>query len=492
MKRAVVIAGAADITVDYKRSEKDSVQLAADAVEHALKNMGRSTDILKHADGLLAIPPIHFTMEYSVAVSQRLGMSSRVYYSSMNGGSSPIELLNLATRLISSGWHDFLLIVGGDSIGSHRRTQFDDFVSAIRLLLKSIYSKRELEHGLNFPSHSYAMYGIAHAAAHGYAITELQQSYAEMIADFSQVAAQYPPARMKEIVTPGEVLDSPPVALPFTKLMCANPQIDQGNALVVMSHGRARSLGIDEDRLVYVHGGGDFSDHKSSEDERDFTELRAARIAILQALAGAGIPVADVEKEVQYFDIYSCFPSVVNAVSDILGTGFRDFRRFTVTGGLPRRGGAGSLYCMSALAALYDCIVKKGGRGLAYGIGGLSTAHSAVVLGKEQREVSPEVTSDELKDAYRSHEKVPPVSIEPNPSGTARIVTYTVVYWNPARGENMEPYILCVGKSGGKQFMANLIGISPSELAEMEPGDVIGRSCRVKTDQKGLTTLYWE
>ncbi len=40
--------------------------------------------------------------------------------------------------------------------------------------------------------------------------------------------------------------------------------------------------------------------------------------------------------------------------------------------------------------------------------------------------------------------------------------------------------------------MANLTGINPSELVKMEPGDVVGKSCRVKTDQKGLTTLYWE
>lgn len=488
--RPVVITGASDITVDYKTSEKDSVELAADAVMHAVESMGHSRSILTDVDGILTIPPSSVTMEYSIGVAQRLGLNTRAHYSSINGGSSPIELLNLAAKLISSGWHDFLVIAAGDNIGSYRRNHFNDFVSSIRLTLKSVFSRREIAHGLNLPSPSYALYSVARAAKEGIDLHDVQRSYAAMIADFSRVASHYPPSRLKGIVTPDEVLQSAPVVLPFTKLMCANPQLDQGNALMVMSRCKARALGIGEERLVYVHGGGDFSDHKSTEDEKDFTVFWGAHLAILQALACAGISLDEVESEIQNFDIYSCFPSVVHIISDILGMSFSNFERFTVTGGLPRRGGAGSIYSMSAIAAMYTRLLG-GGKGFVYGIGGASSAHSAVVLGKEEGLFSPGATSDELRRAYREYAQIPRVTLDPAPSGAGEIVSYTVIYDNPARGQDIDPYILCMGRSSEGQFIANLEGIEPGRLAQMSPGEVIGCSCNINTDENGHTVMHW-
>jgi len=304
------------------------------------------------------------------------------------------------------------------------------------------------------------------------------------------VAAGYPPARSKKIVSPEEVLASEPFALPFTKLMCANPRLDQGNALMVMSEEKARALGIPEDRWVYFHGGGDFTDHKSTEDEKDYTEMWAARIAILQAFAQAGIPSGDVKDRIQHFDIYSCFPSVVNNIVNILGMEFHDCAGFTVTGGLSRRGGAGAIYSLSGLAAMYDRIVERGGTGLVYGIGGASSSHSACVLGKERKTIAPGMPhSEELEKTYRAHDAIPRAILDPKPSGTGKIVTYTIVYDNPLRGKKIEPYIVCIVKVGGRQSIANLVGIDPNELAGMNPADVVGRTGRVETDNKGIISF---
>ncbi|MEW5944784.1 MAG: hypothetical protein AB1742_01165 [bacterium] len=492
MGRPVVIVGAADVTEDYKTSEKDAMELAAEAALKAVEGAGKEPGILREADGVLTIPPGHVTVEYSIGVSQKLGMANETYYSSTSGGSSPVELVNLAAKLIGTGWHEFLVIASGDNIGSHRRTNFNVYMSAIQLLFTSLYTKREADHGLNLPAPSYAMYGIAHAAKRGYTIEELQRAYAEMIAAFSRVASGYPPAKSKEVVTAEEVLKSPPVALPFTMLMCANPRVDQGNALLVMSEEKAKALGIGEERWVYVHGGGDFTDHKSTEDEKEFAEMLPARIAILRALARAGIRLERVGDEIRHFDIYSCFPSVVNYVTGALGMEFRDYERFTLTGGLPRRGGAGSLYSMSALAAMYERLARDGGKGLVYGIGGASSAHGAVVLGKERRDtVVGAASSPELAEAMRAHAAVPRATLDPNPSGRARIVTYTVIYENRLRGKDIEPYAVCIGRGSGGQFTANIDGVEPREIAAMKPSDVVGRECRVETSGKGITRMYW-
>ncbi|MEW6202237.1 MAG: hypothetical protein AB1546_09695, partial [bacterium] len=162
----------------------------------------------------------------------------------------------------------------------------------------------------------------------------------------------------------------------------------------------------------------------------------------------------------------------------------------TVTGGLARRGGAGSIYSMSALAGMYERIVERGGTGLVYGIGGASSSHSACILGRERKVITPDAAySEELENAHRAHDAVPRVVLDPNPSGTGRIVTYTIVYENPLRGKKIEPYGVCIIKIGDKQAIANIIGIDMMELAKMKPADVVGRTGKVETNDKNITTI---
>lgn len=490
MERPVVIVSKADITFDYKTNEKKSMELAADAVFQALENAGLSPDALRELDGLATVSPPSVTIEYPITVAQLLNAPCRIILDFKNGGSSPAEALNTSAAYISSGWADFLIVCGGDNIGSFRRTQFNIYVSSVQLLLAALYNQREMDHYIASFAATYAIYGLAHAAKEGIGMADLRRSYAEMISEFSKVAAQYPPSKSKEIVTAEQVLESLPIATPFTLLMCANPRLDQGTALLMMSEDKARSLGISEDRWVYWHGGGGFTDHKSAEDEKDFTEMRAAKIAILMALAQAGIPLAELEERVRHFDIYSCFPAVVQNIVDMLGLGFKDFGRFTQAGGLARRGGAGSLYSLSAYCAMYDRILKDGGKGLIYSLGGASSSHGAVVLGRERVTVPPgRPQSEDLTKAMRELDDLPSITVDSNPEGEAELKTYTVIYENQLKGKGIEPYAVCFGRRDKRQFIANLEGIDPLELAGKDPAEVIGRTCKIGRGEKGTITM---
>lgn len=490
MKRPVVLVGKADITANYKTNEKSAARLAADAVLEALENANLPRRVLDDADGVVAVPSLAISAEFSSFVAQFLETSWRTAFSCPNGGSSPVDALNGAARRIGSGGDDFLVLCGGENMNTLQRMQPHVHMAALQILAVSLYSKREIDVEAAMIPTTYAFYGNTHAARNKIGLNTLQRAYADMIAEYSQVAARYPPSKSKELVTPREVLDSGPITTPFTRLMCANPYLEQGAAVLAMSEEKARSLGIGEDRWVYVHGSGYCADHSSVEEERDFSRMWAAKLAILEALAQAGIPLDALEEQVPRLDIYSCFPSVVHNIVDMLGLKFEDCRRFTAAGGLARRGGAGSLYSFSAICAMMDRLVEEGGRGLIYGLGGASSSHGACVLGKEPATVpAGRPDSDDLAEARRAYAAIPRVTADPDPNGEADIATYSVIFANPIKARGHKPYAVCVGRRENRQFIARLEGADPAELAEKDPADIVGRTCKIEPAKKGTVNM---
>ena len=63
-------------------------------------------------------------------------------------------------------------------------------------------------------------------------------------------------------------------------------------------------------------------------------------------------------EEIDLFDIYSCFPSMVQIIMNEIGLSIDDPRDITITGGLPYFGGPMSNYSMHAIATAVDLIRK--------------------------------------------------------------------------------------------------------------------------------------
>ena len=492
MKRPVVLVGKADITVDYKTNDRSAAYIAADAIQQALENTGLERDVIHQADGMFTVPSLAVSAEFPSYVAQFLGTAWRTATSCTNGGSSPVDCLNQAAQRIGSGDADFLVLCGGENLNTLQRLQPHIHMASMQVLMATLYTQREMDVEAAVIPATYAFYGMAHAAKNNISLKTIQQTYADIISDFSHTAAQYPPSKSKEPVTAQEIMDSGPAAVPFSKLMCANPYLDQGAAVLVMSEDKARALGIDPSRWVYVHGGGFCTDHSSVEVEKDFSRLWAARLAILEALANAGCPHDAIEDHISYFDLYSCFPSVVYNVVDTMGLEHPDFKRFTTAGGLARRGGAGSLYSFSAICATMDRITEQGGKGLVYGLGGASSSHGACVLGKEPPAPDTQPDFSALEETRNDYAAIPRVAPDPAPEGEAEIVTYSVVYANPLKARGHEPYAVCVGRRDNRQFIARLTGMDPAELSQKDPGDVIGQTCKIEPAKKGAVNMVLE
>ncbi|MFH1539763.1 MAG: hypothetical protein ABIH66_12475, partial [bacterium] len=67
--------------------------------------------------------------------------------------------------------------------------------------------------------------------------------------------------------------------------------------------------------------------------------------------------------------------------------------------------------------------------------------------------------------------------------------TYSVIHANPIKAKGHKPYAVCVGRRENRQFIARLEGADPAELAEKDPADVVGRTCRIEPAEKGTVKM---
>ena len=109
------------------------------------------------------------------------------------------------------------------------------------------------------------MFETALRYANGESVDGHLKRVSELWAGFNRVAVDNPnawirkPLSAEEIRTPSP--SNRPVSYPYTKLMNSNNSVDQGAALILTSVGKARELGIAEDRWVYPHAGTEAWDH---------------------------------------------------------------------------------------------------------------------------------------------------------------------------------------------------------------------------------------
>jgi acetyl-CoA C-acetyltransferase len=214
------------------------------------------------------------------------------------------------------------------------------------------------------------------------------------------------------------------------------------------------------------------------QDRANYYSSPAIRAIGRKALAMAGRTIEDID----FFDIYSCFPSAVQIACDELGIDQRDPRGLTVTGGLPYFGGPGNNYTTHAVASLMQRLrAKPGSFGLVNANGWYITKHSIGIYSTEppagpwHRE-DPAQYQDAILDQV-----VPPFS--ETPAGPATVETYTVLHGRqgPERG-------LVIGRlADGTRFVANTPG-DPETLRAMVERDMLGAPGQVSSHE-GLNTF---
>lgn len=306
-------------------------------------------------------------------------------------------------------------------------------------------------HGLSLPATVYPMFENALRRRYGRTIADHACKLGELMSRFSCVAAQNSRAWFPESLTPKEITTvsdaNRNTAFPYTKRMNAMLGVDQAAALIVTSEAQARKMGGDPSTWVYVHGYAEASDHWHILEREAYGFSPAIDIVGRTALTQAGVTLEDID----FFDLYSCFPVAVQVTRDMLGIAENDDRPLTVTGGLPYFGGPGNNYVMHSMAQMVEVLRQHPGKtGLVTGNSFYMTKHSAAVCSTRPPENNAAATAD-ISLCQKAVDLRPKHKMDPRPSGRATVETYTVIYDrsnSPGKG-------VVIGKEeNGKRFAA--------------------------------------
>jgi acetyl-CoA C-acetyltransferase len=264
------------------------------------------------------------------------------------------------------------------------------------------------------------------------------------------------------------------ISWPYTKLMNSNNMVDQGAALILTSVEEATRLQIPAERWVYPHAGTDAHDTPAIAERAELHQSPAIRIAGARALELAGLGIDDVD----YVDLYSCFPSAVQVAASELGLAVDDpARPLTVTGGLTFAGGPWSNYVTHSIATMAELLTANPGRrGLITANGGFLTKHSFGVY------------STEPPSEFRYEDVQPVVDREPTRHGLVEWEGIgTVEAWTTPFNRDGQPEkaFLAVRTPDGARTLAVVNDPVSAEVTARD--DIAGTKVAVATD--GSATL---
>ncbi|OBI40863.1 acetyl-CoA acetyltransferase [Mycobacterium sp. E796] len=333
----------------------------------------------------------------ALLLGERLGAAEYTTRYSPVGGNVPQSLVNHACLDIQQGRAGVVLLAGAETWRTRRGlkakggrlewTVQDESVPIAEMIGEDVpmFGDAELKSGLNLPSFVYPLFEQALRIANGESVDSHLTRISELWARFNAIAVGNPHAWIRKPVTAEEIRRPGPqnrmISWPYTKLMNSNNMVDQGAALVLTSVEQAQRLQVPADRWVFPHAGTDAHDTPSIAERDELHRSAAIRIAGARALQLAGLGIDNVD----YVDLYSCFPSAVQVAAAELGLSADDpARPLTVTGGLTFAGGPWSNYVMHSIATMAELLVANPGRrGLITGNGGYLTKHSFGVYGTE-------------------------------------------------------------------------------------------------------------
>jgi len=379
--------------IDPQKRSVEPVDLMAAAVREAADSR-----VIAAVDSIRVVNVL--SAQYrdpGLLLGERIGATRFTTLCSPVGGNVPQSLLNQACLDIQRGRAGVVLLVGAETWRSRRGlrgkgsklvwTVQDQSVPMAEVSGDDVpmAGEAEIRIGLDRPAYVYPLFEQALRIANGESVEDHLKRIGELWARFNAVAVGNPHAWIRKPLTADQICQAGPqnrmISWPYTKLMNSNNMVDQGAALILTSVEQAARLQVPAEQWVYPQAGTDAHDTSAIAERDELHRSPAIRIAGARALELAGLGIDDVD----YVDLYSCFPSAVQVAATELGLPIDNpARPLTVTGGLTFAGGPWSNYVMHSIATMAELLVANPGRhGLITANGGYLTKHSFGVYGTE-------------------------------------------------------------------------------------------------------------
>jgi acetyl-CoA C-acetyltransferase len=402
--------------VNHREAAKDNTLEPVDLMAAAAREAADAR-VLEAIDSIRVVNLLSvYYRDPALLLGQRIGAGQFTTRYSGIGGNVPQTLVNRACADIQQGRADVVLVAGaemwrtrtqlrrdGQRLGS---TEQDNSIPQPEGSDENVpmAGDAEIRIKLDRPAYIYPMFEQALRISTGESVDDHRRRIAELWARFNEVAVQNPHAWIRKPATAEEISQPSPtnrmISWPYTKLMNSNNMVDQGAALILTSAEAATRLGIPNDRWVFPYAGTDAHDTYSISERAELHRSPSIRIGGSRALELAGLGIDDMD----YVDLYSCFPSAVQVAATELGLPADDpDRPLTVTGGLTFAGGPWNNYVAHSIATMAGLLTANPGRhGLITANGGYLTKHSFGVYGTEPP-----------RDEFRWEDVQPAVDREP-------------------------------------------------------------------------------
>jgi acetyl-CoA C-acetyltransferase len=384
------------------------------------------------------------------SVASRIGANPAHRIYTQTGGNEPqSRLIEFATD-IAKGERSVVLLTGAEALKNQRRGERDGadfdwnehFEEPVedRGFGDMVATSQELANGLTNVIYYYALVEEAQRQKLGRSVEEHRAAMAQLLESFSRVAVENPYAQFDGLRTAQDILDAPSMTHLYTTSMIARDGVNQGAALLLCSVGKARELGIDESKWVFLHGMAEGRELELSNRDDPAVSPMAGQVA-QQALAMAQLGIDDID----LIDIYSCFPCAVTTVAQQLNLPTDGSRCLTATGGLPYFGGPGNNYSMHALAeAVHWTRQQPAGYAMVTSNGGVLSKHGCGIFSHQPSAIDWAAQATKV-----SNESLKRRSVAADP-GSGTIASYTVHF-----DRDQSAHAIILGETdAGERFVA--------------------------------------
>lgn len=384
-KNKVVIAGVGE-TEQGKIPDRSSFHFLSQASKLAIEDAGiKKSDV----DGLVtAFSLVEHTFMHCTTFADYFGMKPKFFSSVAVGGATAVWMVAEAAMAIASGQAEVVLCVRGDNTLSGISSS-----GMLALIREMCHGEFEFPYGLTTPG-GYAL--AAQRYLHDFGAT--REQLAAVAVTMRKHAALKENAMNKDPLTIEDVLNSRVIAEPLTKYDCSIIS-DGGAAFIVTTENKAKELGI-ENGLAYLLGMGQGYSHQYMTTLENLDQIyNAINRSGQKAFQTAGLGVDDVD--LAY--LYDCF--TITVLLELEGLGFvpkGEGGSFALEGrmeigkDLPvnTHGGLLSQAHLGAMHHIVEATLQlRGDAGprqvgdaevaLVHGNGGIVSAHSTILLGKE-------------------------------------------------------------------------------------------------------------
>lgn len=497
-KKIPVIIGVAQFTQRKGTSQPlDPLRLMIKTSQKAIDDTNVNS-LVDFIDAVYMVNIISWSYEDAPGeLSEKLNITPKEKVYLGDGGNSPQMLINRAAKSIFTGIHRSVLITGGEAgytgskiIKNTLPKSWPPYKSP-KYMEKKIWGgidDFERLYGFRRAAIPYAIFESAIRTISKRSLEDHTKYLGDLFTRFSKVASKNPFSwtqkyhKAEEITTPS--LNNRYITYPYTKRMCANNFVDQSASVIVTSQEVAELLKIDPKHCVYLMGSADLNNIHEITRRPLLYDSPAIKESSNLALKQAGLTLDDIDK----FDIYSCFPSIVEIIMRELGIKKDDPRNLTITGGLPYFGAPLSVYSLHAIVTAVGMIRDNPSLNImVLANGGYNSGESVGIYGSQPPYIPWSVRDDTIIQQSIIEKKLP-LSIE-KANGSLTVDAYTIMYDRLGKPKR----VIVIGTlENGLRTIAITKNYIP-KLLTLEKQDLVGRIFVVQYDstvERNILKIY--